>query len=270
MASGRKNYFRHSFFARNDPKLLDFRDEVGIGFYFYYFSLLELCGEQSSENLKDFYEFHHSTIRRLWGTSMAKSEKVADKMRRVGLLEFQKREKTFIFTIPNFAKFMGKYTNKMQPNVPNKRKEKEIKEKKRKEKESKENEPNPSALDTLNYLNEKADRQFRPTQGNLKFINARLNEGHEIDALKSVIDLKCYEWLDDEKMKKYLRPQTLFNSEKFDGYVQEASEELEKIREEQEEAEAYELFQRQKKAWVKAGRPAKGTPEYEKAINSVQ
>ncbi len=266
MASGKKNYFRHSFSAHNDIKLLELRDEIGVGFYFYYFSLLELCGEASSENLKDFYEFHHSTIRKLWGVSLSKSEKIASKMHCVGLLEFQKMEKSFIFTIPNFAKFMGKYTNKITSNVPNKRKEKKRKEKESKEKESKEN---PAALDALNYLNSNANRQFKITQGNIKHINARLDEGHKLEDLKAVVDLKCHQWLDDAKMKTYLRPQTLFNSEKFDGYLQEAQEQLEILKQEKEEQQEYELFRKQKEAWIKAGRPKQGTTEYQKIIDSI-
>lgn len=132
MASGKKNYFRHSFFARNDMKLKLLRDRVGIGFYFYYFSLLEQCGEASSENLKDIYEFHNSTIRNLWSINLKKSERIAIEMMSVGLLEFKKLENSFLFTIPNFSKYMGRYESKLESNSPNKRKEKE-----RKEKESK-------------------------------------------------------------------------------------------------------------------------------------
>jgi len=125
MASGKKNYFRHSFFARNDMKLLELRDEIGIGFYFYFFTLLELCGEQSAEELRDNYEFHDSTIRSLWSVNLKKGVHVASVMHAVGLLEFKKLEKSFWFKVPNLSKYMGKYTNK----IPSKSliKEKEIK-----------------------------------------------------------------------------------------------------------------------------------------------
>lgn len=134
MASGKKNYFRHSFFARNDIKLKLLRDEIGIGFYFYYFSLLELCGEESSDELKDEYVFHESTIRSLWSVNLKKSERIACVMHSVRLLEFKKRQKTFSFRIPNLSKYMGRYTSKFPSNTSNKRKEKERKGKKRKEK----------------------------------------------------------------------------------------------------------------------------------------
>lgn len=127
MASGKKNYFRHSFFAHNDTKLLLLRDAIGVGFYFYYFSLLEQCGEQASEVFTDEFEFHDSRIRSLWCVNLKKSERIANEMHVVGLLEFEKREKTFWFRIPKFAKYLGKYQTKITPNTPNKRKEKEIK-----------------------------------------------------------------------------------------------------------------------------------------------
>jgi len=132
MASGKKNYFRHSFFARNDIKMLMLKDAIGIGYYFYYFSLLELCGEESSEELSECYTFHDATIRSLWGVNLKKSERIAMHMNAVGLLEFKKGQKNFQFTIPNLSKYLGKYTNKKDPNIA-------IKEKKRKEKEIKEN-----------------------------------------------------------------------------------------------------------------------------------
>ena len=130
MASGKKNYFRHSFFARNDIKLRLLKDTVGIGFYFYYFSLLELCGEQSSDQIQEKYVFHDSIIRSLWGVNLKKSERVAYQMHSVGLLFFEKQPKMFLFELPNFAKYLGKYTNKIETNTPNKRKGKKRKEKK--------------------------------------------------------------------------------------------------------------------------------------------
>jgi len=137
VASGKKNYFRHSFFTHNDIKMLMLKDSIGIGFYFYYFSLLELCGEESSDHLLSSYVFHDATIRSLWSVNLKKSEHIATQMNAVGLLEFKKGNKNFQFTIPNFSKYLGKYTNKTEPNGPNKRKEKERKEKERKENSAK-------------------------------------------------------------------------------------------------------------------------------------
>ena len=49
-------------------------------------------------------------------------------------------------------------------------------------------------------------------------IKARLNEGFTEDDFKYVIKVKSEEWKQDEKMCKYLRPETLFGT-KFEGYL---------------------------------------------------
>lgn len=135
MNKGQTNYFRHSFFARNDIKLLRLKDEVGIGFYFFYFSLLELCGENYSDQTGDEFVFHDSTIRSLWRVNLKKSERIAIKMSAIGLLEFEKRSKTFWFRVPNLPKYLGKYTKKDAKNSPNKERNKEINKEINKEKE---------------------------------------------------------------------------------------------------------------------------------------
>lgn len=72
----------------------------------------------------------------------------------------------------------------------------------------------------INYLNEKANKNFRATTKKTQsLINARLNEGFSLDDFKKVIDIKCSQWLGTD-MEKYLRPQTLFGT-KFESYLNE-------------------------------------------------
>lgn len=71
----------------------------------------------------------------------------------------------------------------------------------------------------LDYLNFKAGTKYQPVDGSLKHILARLREGYTDDQCKSVIDDRVREWAQDVKMSQFLRPQTLFNSEKFPGYL---------------------------------------------------
>lgn len=77
------------------------------------------------------------------------------------------------------------------------------------------------SAEILNYLNEKTNKKFKPVDSNLKLINARLKEGHQVEDLKWVVDKKTDDWLKDEKMNQYLRPATLFNAEKFNSYIGE-------------------------------------------------
>ena len=53
-------------------------------------------------------------------------------------------------------------------------------------------------------------------------ISARLSEGHSVADLKLVIDSKYKEWVNDAKMAQYIRPSTLFQVGKFNGYLQQA------------------------------------------------
>ena len=43
-----------------------------------------------------------------------------------------------------------------------------------------------------------------------------------LDDFKQVIDIKSIQWINDSKMKSYLRPETLFGT-KFEGYLNESS-----------------------------------------------
>lgn len=70
----------------------------------------------------------------------------------------------------------------------------------------------------ISYLNDRAGRKFKNVQGNAKHIKARLKEGHTVEEMKIVIDRKVAEWKGGP-MDEYLRPSTLFNSEKFEGYL---------------------------------------------------
>lgn len=71
----------------------------------------------------------------------------------------------------------------------------------------------------INYLNSKAGTRYRHTsKATQRHINARLNEGYEIQDFKNVIDVKCNDWKNDKKMCQYLRPETLFGT-KFESYL---------------------------------------------------
>ena len=75
-------------------------------------------------------------------------------------------------------------------------------------------------MEILNYLNLKTGKSFSyKNQNNLKNISARLKEGYTALQLKTVIDKKSSEWLNDEKMNQYLNPETLFRPKKFEIYL---------------------------------------------------
>lgn len=73
--------------------------------------------------------------------------------------------------------------------------------------------------EVIDYLNLKAGTSFRLAESHKRGITARLKEGATVDEMKRVIDAKCAEWLNDSRMKKYLRPITLFAASNYDNYV---------------------------------------------------
>lgn len=74
--------------------------------------------------------------------------------------------------------------------------------------------------EVIDYLNAKCQlkRGFAKVESNKKFIRARLAEGHSVEDLKAVVDSKVAEWKNTQ-MEMYLRPETLFNATKFQGYI---------------------------------------------------
>ena len=71
----------------------------------------------------------------------------------------------------------------------------------------------------VQYLNQKTNKNFKHTSKvTRRHIRARLAEGFTVSDFKQVIDNKCNDWLRDQKMKEYLRPETLFGT-KFESYL---------------------------------------------------
>lgn len=72
------------------------------------------------------------------------------------------------------------------------------------------------------YLNTATESDYKSTTKNTQgYINARLSEGYTVEDFEAVIDLKVKEW-NNTDMDKYLRPETLFNSAKFEDYLQKS------------------------------------------------
>ncbi|UGO49454.1 hypothetical protein P9C73_gp38 [Bacillus Phage vB_BanS_McSteamy] len=120
-----------------------------------------------------------------------------------------------------------------------KEKEKEEQKQKEEEKEPEEKTKSKASLksdaksnpipykDILDYLNEKANKNFNPkAEGHRKLIRARWNEGYKLEDFKKVIDNKTSQWLgkksfDGKPLDQFLRPSTLFSQKHFDNYLNE-------------------------------------------------
>lgn len=78
--------------------------------------------------------------------------------------------------------------------------------------------PDPTE-EVIDHLNQRAGTHYKATTASTrKLVKARLKEGFTIDEFKLVIDKKCADWLNNQTMVEYLRPETLFGP-KFESYL---------------------------------------------------
>lgn len=75
----------------------------------------------------------------------------------------------------------------------------------------------------IEHLNNEANKKYKHTTGKTQtLIKARFNEGFNEDDFINVIDNMVKEWKGDNKMDRYLRPETLFGT-KFESYLNQAT-----------------------------------------------
>ena len=106
------------------------------------------------------------------------------------------------------------------------------------------------AKQALKHLNQITGSRYQPANSSLENMRARLREGHTLEELQLVIEYKQVHWGDSPKMAEYLRPATLFQPAKFEGYLLSASK------------------------WAKSGRPVcvngKWTVDGEVAVDTAE
>lgn len=84
----------------------------------------------------------------------------------------------------------------------------------------------PPYKEIVDYLNNLAGTNYRASSKKTQqLIKARINEGFTLEDFRVVIEKKTREWINDNKMKAYLRPETLFGT-KFEGYLNQPVKEL--------------------------------------------
>ncbi|MBD8006534.1 phage replisome organizer N-terminal domain-containing protein [Bacillus norwichensis] len=81
-------------------------------------------------------------------------------------------------------------------------------------------------VEIVHYLNNAVNTNYRHTTKKTKeLIKALWNEGFRLEDFKTVINIKCKEWLFNENMNKFLRPETLFGT-KFESYLNQIGGEI--------------------------------------------
>lgn len=78
----------------------------------------------------------------------------------------------------------------------------------------------------IDYLNKRTGSGYRPSSKKTRdLIKARINEGFTEEDFYQVIDKKTADWLSDNRMNKFLRPETLFGT-KFESYLNQKAREM--------------------------------------------
>ncbi len=73
--------------------------------------------------------------------------------------------------------------------------------------------------EVIGFLNWKCGTNYKSCSRKTRsLIDARLKDGFKLEDFKTVITKKSADWLGDERMRKYLRPETLFGT-KFESYL---------------------------------------------------
>ena len=100
----------------------------------------------------------------------------------------------------------------------------------------------------LDYLNQRTGKKYTGrSKAQRSHIIARLKEGYSVEEFKTVIDNKVNAWAHDDKMRQYLRPETLFST-KFETYLNDTETERQRSR-----REDYEIHEKQREAIRRAG-----------------
>ena len=225
---------------RNDVKIRRVINRYGLQGYGLYNLILESITESLTsqspvpdlqETCEDIADFYHEDT--------AKVNEMVSVMINAGLFEiseltgrvmceklykFLETNQTRSLEIREMIKNYRKTTQRLIPSetVSDKSEEENRKEENRKEEKS-DVELKPDRIpysDIIQYLNKICGTQYKTkTATTRNTIKARWNDGNMLDDFKKVVDAKWREWGTDEKMVKYLRPQTLFGT-KMEAYLQ--------------------------------------------------
>lgn len=86
------------------------------------------------------------------------------------------------------------------------------------------------AAEVIEFLNAKVGRKYparnprgEPT-ANAQVVMMRLREGYTVSDCRAVVASKFRQWGHDEKMARYLTPETLFRRSNFERYLGELDE----------------------------------------------
>jgi len=128
MASGKKNYFRHSFFARNDDFINDLISKFSHHGYMMWFCLLEICGEMAVDEYPESFTLTEHRLMKELRCNRLKLNLFLAYVQDKSKISYTYVEDKVSLRIANLPKYLGKYeTNWTKERKVNKIKEKESK-----------------------------------------------------------------------------------------------------------------------------------------------
>jgi len=222
-----------NFFKRHDVSIIREMPE-GDGIVLFYMMLLaESIDHDGYLRVNEYIPYDADTLSIITKTPRSTVELAVPLLRKFGLLEILSDDTYYLTKLESM---LGKTDNSSERVAKYRDKQKQLKEGEKdvtvtvtnvtvaeleKEKELELDKEIYSTV--ISYLNEKAGTNYRASSSKTKqLIRARTNDGFiDTDFIK-VIDNKVNDWLNDKKMKQFLRPETLFGT-KFEGYLNQGT-----------------------------------------------
>jgi len=222
-------WYKHISDSLDDPFIFDLITQFGADGYLVFFGVLEIYSREfkTEDNWKLTVTQPYLTTK-LHKRQSTLVIKILKHIQNSGKWEIDFNNDQVIIFIPKFTELLDDWSQRklrsnsvVTPKILNVNK---IKDKRIKIKEAeKDITPIIPYEGIIEYLNKKTGKNFDcNTKETRVKIKARWgnNGKRTIDDFYKVIDNKCTQWLNDEKMAQFLRPETLFGT-KFESYLNE-------------------------------------------------
>lgn len=233
-------WFKHLVDSGDDPDVGAIIDKFGPRGYYMFFRTLEIMSREFNihDPGKNTFQFKWLLRRyncKIGAILLTNFFRYTSKL---GRIKSRFNKDIIHLYCPKLKDLADEYTEKLLRNIgtesgqkSGQNREENKKENKKEKKNKKENKDKESfQKNIIEYFNKITGQKRSLTcDGTNKLINGRLEEGKTVEDFKHVIDTKTFQWLKDPKMRKYLRPSTLFLPGKFEDYLNEPYEKPGKV-----------------------------------------
>ena len=230
-------WIKHDTDANQDAKLQNVLLDYGLeGYGLYWYCIELIAGKVDKDNITFELEHDARIIARNVGSTAQKVEEMMRYFVELGLFEDSQGTITCLKLARRLDKSMTSNPEMRQliENIKNHdgvmtQSEEPMQDKIRLDKNRVDNKEiplsscNDDVKSVVEQMNSILNSKYKPsTKSHAQNISARLDEGHSIDELILVVKDRLSVWGNDPKMAQYLRPQTIFQAGKFNGYLMAA------------------------------------------------